>query len=158
MGRAQRGAGESTRRWITLCTIPYFLFPISPADGADLVEIYRLAQSADTQYAAARATWAASQEKLPQGLAGLLPHASVSVASQHSDRDSRTAGVVVPGGYSSRASASVNQPLYRPQQFAAYEQAKTQVSQADAVLALAAQELILRVAQAYFDILLAQDS
>ena len=79
MGRAQRGAGERTRRWITLCTIPYFLFPISPADGADLLEIYRLAQSADTQYAAARASWAASQEKLPQGLSGLLPSASVGV-------------------------------------------------------------------------------
>jgi outer membrane protein len=39
-----------------------------------------------------------------------------------------------------------------------YEQALTQVEQADAQLALAAQDLILRVAQAYFDVLLAQDN
>src|SRR5687768_5296171 len=160
MGRAQRGAGESTRRWITLCTIPYFLFPISPADGADLLEIYRLAQSADTQYAAARASWAASQEKLPQGLSGLLPSASVGVTVQNSERDtqSATTGTVVPGRSSSTATASVNQPIYRPQRYAAYEQSKTQVAQADAVLAQAAQDLILRVAQAYLDVLLAQDT
>ena len=154
------GNREWTRRWITLCTIPYFLFPISPADAADLLEIYRLAQSADTQYAAARATWAANQEKLPQGLSGLLPSASVGVTVQNSERDTRSAttGTVVPGRSSSTASASVNQPIYRPQRYAAYEQAKTQVAQADAVLAQAAQDLILRVAQAYFDVLLAQDT
>ena len=39
-----------------------------------------------------------------------------------------------------------------------YEQAKSQVAQADAVFALAAQDLILRVAQAYFDVLLAQNT
>jgi outer membrane protein len=154
------GNGEWTRRWITLCTIPYFLFPISPADAADLLEIYRLAQSADTQYAAARASWAASQEKLPQGLSGLLPSASVGVTVQNSERDTRSAttGTVVPRGSSSRATAQVDQPLYRPQRYAAYEQAKAQVAQADAVLAQAAQDLILRVAQAYLDVLLAQDT
>jgi outer membrane protein len=130
------------------------------AHGADLLEIYRLAQSADTQYAAARASWAASQEKLPQGLSGLLPSASVGVTVQNSERDTRSAttGTVVPGGSSSRATAQVDQPLYRPQRYAAYEQAKTQVAQADAVLAQAAQDLILRVAQAYLDVLLAQDT
>jgi outer membrane protein len=152
--------GKWEKRWLTLLTVPYFLFPISPAQSADLLEIYRLAQSADTQYAAARASWAASQEKLPQGLSGLLPSASVGVTVQNSERDTRTAttGTVVPGRNSSTATASVNQPIYRPQRYAAYEQAKTQVAQADAVLAQSAQDLILRVAQAYFDVLLAQDT
>jgi outer membrane protein len=160
MGRAPRGARESARRLLALCAIPCLLLSVSAARGADLIEIYRLAQSADTQYAAARAAWAASQEKLPQGLSGLLPSASVGVTIQNSERDTRSAttGTVVPGRSSSSASASVNQPLYRPQRYAAYEQAKTQVAQADAVLTLAAQDLILRVAQAYFDVLLAQDT
>jgi outer membrane protein len=149
---------ESKRRLLALFSL--FLAPLSSALGADLLEIYRLAQSADTQYAAARAAWAASQEKLPQGLAGLLPSATVNVNVQNSERDTRSAttGTVVPGRSSSSASASVNQPLYRPQSYAAYEQSKTQVAQADAVLAQAAQDLILRVAQAYFDVLLAQDT
>jgi outer membrane protein len=52
----------------------------------------------------------------------------------------------------------VTQPIYRRQNIVVYEQALTQVEQADAQLALAAQDLILRVAQAYFDVLLAQDN
>src|SRR5688572_22611613 len=41
--------------------------------GVDLVSIYREAQSTDPVYAAARASYLAGQEKLPQGRAGLLP-------------------------------------------------------------------------------------
>ncbi len=59
---------------------------------------------------------------------------------------------------SNSVSLSVTQPLYRPQNIANYEQSKIQVAQADAVFAQAAQDLILRVAQAYFDVLLAQDT
>ena len=44
-----------------------------PAAAADLLEVLRRAQSADATYAAARASWQAAQEKIPQGLAGLLP-------------------------------------------------------------------------------------
>jgi outer membrane protein len=133
-----------------------------PAGGADLLEIYRLAQSSDAQYAGARATWSASQEKLPQGLAGLLPAASLSASTQHNDRELRprdpTTGISTGRFNSNAISLSVTQPLYRPQNITAYGQAKTQVAQADAVFSLAAQELILRVAQAYFDVLLGQDT
>ena len=51
---------------------------------------------------------------------------------------------------------SVSQPLYRYANWIAYDEAKQQVSQADYLLAIAQQDLILRVAQAYFDVLLAQ--
>ena len=132
------------------------------ASGADLLEIYRLAQASDSQYAAARAAWSAGQEKLPQGLAGLLPSASVSASTQYNDRETRSrdpAVATAAGRFNSNAaSLSVTQPLYRPQNLAAYGQAKTQVAQSDAVFAQAAQDLILRVAQAYFDVLLAQDT
>ena len=46
---------------------------VAPAFAADLLQIYRDALSNDQQYAAARATVDAGREKLPQGLAGLLP-------------------------------------------------------------------------------------
>jgi outer membrane protein len=132
------------------------------ANGADLMEIFRMAQSSDAQYAGARATWSAGQERLPQGLAGLLPSASISASTQANDRETRTrdpaASPVESRFNSNSASVSVTQPLYRPQNMAAYGQAKAQVVQADAVFAQATQDLILRVAQAYFDVLLAQDT
>src|SRR4030095_16086823 len=54
------------------------------------------------------------------------------------------------------AIVSASQPLYRQQNWIAYDQAKQQVAQADNVLTIAQQDLILRVSQAYFDVLLAQ--
>lgn len=132
------------------------------AQGADLLDIYRSAQSADAQYASARATWAAGQEKLPQGLSGLLPSATLSASTQQNDRELRFRDPAVAGSRSqfnsNSVSLSVTQPLYRPQNFAAFEQAKTQVAQSDSAFAQAAQDLILRVAQAYFDVLLGQDT
>ncbi|MCC7487961.1 MAG: TolC family outer membrane protein [Burkholderiales bacterium] len=132
-----------------------------PALGADLLEIFRAAQVSDPVYAAARSAWAASQERLPQGRAGLLPSATLSGSTQINDRDFRPRDGTLGGSsrFNSNVwSLSVTQPLYRPQSYTAYEQAKTQVAQADAVFATAAQDLILRVAQAYFDVLLAQNT
>jgi outer membrane protein len=131
-----------------------------PASGADLVEVLRQAQTADATYSAARASWQATQEKLPQGLALLLPSASVTANTQYNDRtiDFRN-NTSVDGRFNSNSIAvTVSQPLYRAQNWIQYEQAKVQVSQSDYQLSLALQDLILRVAQAYFDILLAQDN
>jgi outer membrane protein len=130
--------------------------------AADLMDIFRMAQGADAQYAAARATWSAGQEKLPQGLSGLLPSASVSASTQYNDRDTRSrdpaVGTTTSQFNSNTASILVTQPLYRPLEFTVYEQAKSQVVQSDATFAQSAQDLIVRVAQAYFDVLLAQDT
>jgi outer membrane protein len=138
------------------------LFQAVPAAAADLLDIYRAALASDPVYSAARASWAAAQEKLPQGRAGLLPQASLSASTQHNDRDLNFRDSTQPGSRSqfnsNSASVSITQPIYRQQNFAAYEQGKTQVVLADAQLASAGQDLILRVAQAYFDVLLARDS
>jgi len=130
--------------------------------GADLLDIYRQARESDAGYAAARATWAATQEKLPQGRAGLLPQANLSASTQYNDRDIRFRNPATPdaaGQFNSNSwSVSVSQPLYRKQNQVTYEQSKVQVEQADSQLALAGQDLMLRVAQAYFDVLLAHDN
>ena len=134
----------------------------SAASAADLLDVYRQARGADAVYASARSAWAAAQEKLPQGRAGLLPSVSVSASTQYNDREIRSRNPLegaLTGRFNSNAlSLQLNQPVYRKQSLVAFEQAKTQLTQADAQFALAAQDLVLRVAQAYFDILLAQDN
>ncbi|MDB5863900.1 MAG: type secretion outer membrane protein TolC family [Betaproteobacteria bacterium] len=132
------------------------------ASAADLLDVYRLARSSDPTYSAARGAWAAAQERIPQARAGLLPLASVSASAQYNDRTivfrddtvQRSKGTFGSTGLS----LSVSQPLYRKQNGIVYDQALTQVEQADAQLALSAQDLILRSAQSYFDILLAYDN
>ena len=51
---------------------------------------------------------------------------------------------------------SASQPLYRPQNVVALDQAKEQVTQSDFTLAIAQQDLIIRTSVAYFDVLLAE--
>ncbi|MBS1217305.1 MAG: TolC family type secretion outer membrane protein [Proteobacteria bacterium] len=130
-----------------------------PAAAADLVDIYRQALASDPVYSAARASWQAAQEKLPQGLAGLLPQASLSASTQYNDRELQFRDPTIAfnrNQYNSNsASVSVTQPIYRKQNLVAYDQGKTQVALSDAQFAVAGQDLILRVSQAYFDVLLA---
>jgi outer membrane protein len=142
--------------------LPALLLTSSAAAAADLLDVFRQAQASDAGYAGARATWAAAQERIPQGRAGLLPLASLSASAQYNDRSTRFRDASIPRASTNFSSTGINlsvtQPIYRRQNAIVYEQAFTQVEQADAQLALAAQDLILRVAQAYFDVLLAQDN
>ncbi len=133
-----------------------------PGYAADLLDVFRSAQTADAVYGSARAQWAAAQERIPQGRAGLLPQASIAANTQYNDRSvsARTPGIPESTAQfnSNAITLSITQPLVRLQSVTAYEQARTQVDQAEAQLALAAQDLILRVAQGYFDVLLAADN
>lgn len=130
----------------------------------DLLAIYQQAQSSDPTWASAQSANLAAQEKLVQGKALLLPTAALGANAGHTQSNlDRTGGVTNIGrsghdqyethGYS----LNVSQPLYRKQNSIQYEQSKTQVAQADEQLNTAHQDLMLRVSQAYFDVLLAQD-
>jgi outer membrane protein len=130
----------------------------SSAWGADLLQIYREAQQNDAVFAAARATLEAGQEKLPQGRAGLLPTLGVTGNTQWneneiSSRDGPKLGS--PNFNSNGYTITLSQPLFRWQNWVAYGQSKWQVAQAEANFLQARQDLILRVAQAYFDALYA---
>ena len=126
----------------------------APLNAADLMDIYREALDQDAQYAAARAEHKAAQEKIPQGRAGLLPTLTLSGVRQRQLIDSS----IGPERTINRAGVVVQaiQPLFRMENFVAYEQSKIQVMQADSQFIIAAQDLILRVARAYFDALIAQ--
>lgn len=124
--------------------------------AANLSEIYHQAQNSDAVYAAARAAYRAGVEKLPQGRAGLLPQASLNANVLNNDSHSSVFG---DKNYTSKsAGITVTQPIYRKQNWEQYEQAKQQVHVAEAQLANAAQDLILRTAQAYFDVLQSEDN
>jgi outer membrane protein len=128
----------------------------TPALAANLGEIYQLARSNDAKLAAAREAYRAGQEKLPQGKAGLLPNLSLS-ASYFDARTDATPGPITstePYGYR----LLLSQPLYRRQNLETYEQAKIQTLLSEQQLRLAEQDLVLRAATAYFDVLRAQDS
>ena len=128
---------------------------------ADLLEVYRDAVGYDAQFSAARAALEAGREKLPQGRAGLLPQVGLSANSvwNEIDFESRPSTGVVPARYNSNGwGISLTQPLFRWQNWASYKQSELAVVQAETQFANARQDLLLRVAQAYFDVLLAQET
>lgn len=131
-----------------------------PAVAEDLLQIYREAQRNDPAIAAAKATWTATQEKLPQAEAGLLPSVSLSAAANYNNYDATIRSdprIDINRNYGfASATVSAAQPLFRYQNVVAVDQAKQTVTQADYTLNVAQQDLIVRVAVAYFDILLAQ--
>jgi outer membrane protein len=133
----------------------------SPLCAADLMQIYREAQANDAAYAAARFTLEAGRERTPQALAGLLPTIGISGNTQWNENDislrrsSTTDNVKFnSNGYS----LTLTQPLFRWQNWVAYDQSKFQVAQAEANFVQAGQDLILRVSQAYFDVLYANEN
>ena len=136
-----------------------------PAHAENLVDIYAQAKASDPTLAAARSAHAATQEKLPQGRALLLPSAAFNANANHSNTDTSYNGsnsaFRFGGGNQSfetySYSVNASQPIYRKQNRVQYEEAKTQVMQAEEQLTSAEQELMLRTSQTYFDVLLAQD-
>jgi len=136
------------------------LLAAGPALSADLIAVYREATLQDAAYSSAKAQYIAAQERLPQGRALLLPNVNFGAGSNYNDVDVEYKNSTFASGrrdfYDYNYGVTVSQPIYRSENMAIYEQAKIQVRQAQTQLNIAAQDLIIRVAQAYFDVLLAR--
>lgn len=135
----------------------------TPAAAEDLLQVFRDAQGYDAVYSSARYSLEAAREKLPQGRALLLPSLNLSASTTRSSIDSESDNPAASPSFSRQPTSTgytlnLTQPLYRPQSFAVYNQAEFQVRQAEATFGQAAQDLAVRVAQAYFDVLAAQDT
>ena len=152
-----RVTAPATRFLFLLATI----FSTVSAQAIDLVQVYREALLSDAQYLTARANAEAGREKAPQALSGLLPALNATAHTTWNDNTYSTASLPKNSNQSYNADGyniSLTQPLFRWQNFVQYRQGKLLVVQAEALFAQAAQELILRVAQAYFDVLYAQEN
>jgi outer membrane protein len=130
------------------------------AMAADLMSIYREAQLQDATYAGAKAQYIGAQEKLPQARSLLLPNVSFGAGTHYNDVNTDYPSNIFPSGrrdfYDYNYGINITQPLYRQQNTATFEQAKIQVKQAETQLTASAQDLMTRVAQGYFDVLLAR--
>ena len=136
------------------------LLACGPALSADLLSVYRDATLQDAVYASAKAQYIAAQERLPQARALLLPNVNFGAGANYNNLDVEYENSTFAAGnrefHDYNYGVTLTQPLYRRQNALAYEQAKIQVKQAQTQFTVAAQDLMTRVAQAYFDVLLAR--
>lgn len=142
---------RSTFLWLVFLT---GIVCSAASNASNLVDIYHEALEKDAQYQSARAAYQAAQEKIAQGRAGFLPNINLSFTRQVQEVDTTLGPSVTIQNRGLVLSAT--QPIVRFENFIIYAQAKTQVSQAESQFVIAAQDLILRVAQAYFNVLDAQ--
>lgn len=140
-----------------LCT------PLMPAGAAeDLLALYEEARQQDPVLGAAEARYQAVTEQVPQARSQLLPRVEVDAGI---DRERLEFGDDVPGGGGAGGSftsqgwgATVTQPIYDARAWPALDASRSQVEAAEQELEAARQELMVRLVNAYFDVLLADDS
>lgn len=132
------------------------------AQALDLMEALNAAQAYDSQFMSARAAREAAAEKLPQGRSGLLPSAALSSNYSKIQGDG---SFTIPTSfqkhldYNSKGyQLQLKQPLFNMASFDSYEQSKLLTAIGDVQFEQAKMDLLLRVAQAYFDVLAAQDA
>ena len=133
----------------------------SPLFAADLMQVYREAQDNDPTFATARSTLDAGREKSPQARAGLLPSLTLSGNTVWNENEISTHNgptIAKPHYNSNGYQLTLSQPLFRWQNWVSYDQSKLQVAQAEANFVQARQDLILRVSQAYFDVVYAVEN
>lgn len=150
----------SGMRWTSILCLSMVHTPVF---AENLLEVLALARENDARFASARAAYQAGQEKIVQGSAGLLPTLSIKGSVEYTRSDTEYQGAApFPSGYQYYENGSyglnVTHPLYRRPVYAGYQQSVSQTAQANAQFGVAETEFLQRVAQTYFDVLMAQDS
>ncbi|HAY09861.1 MAG TPA: channel protein TolC [Thauera sp.] len=144
------------KRLLAVCIAGLFS---AGAMAADLMQAYQDALANDARLAAARAELEAGRERVVQGRAGLLPQIGLSANTTWNDSELRSTSGSPERSYNSNGyGVQLTQPLFRWQNWVQYKQGELQTALSETQFGIARQDLVLRVAEAYFNVLIAQDA
>lgn len=134
----------------------------SSALGMSLNQAVQLARQSDPALLAAGSSVTASQGRVTQARSALLPQLSINVATNRNSREYVTRGGPIPVDedrfLSKNAQLNLNYALWRPANLYALDQAKAAVAQVSHQYAAAEQDMLLRLTQAWFDLMQARDA
>ena len=131
------------------------------AQGMSFLTAYQLARQNDPTFAAARAAYDAAREQIPRSRAHLLPHLALTGSDDKTRAETAFQDPIYGPSQVDRSvgvwtwSLQLSQPLVAIPQIFRYEQSQALVVKATALYRRAQQHLIVRVAQAYFRVLVA---
>jgi outer membrane protein len=128
-----------------------------PVRAQSLVELFDAARAYDATYQSAKSQYDATVARADQSRAGTLPSVGLGMAMSRTALDANIR-LPNPAFGAQSATISASQPLYRPANWLTYEQGQKSVLVGQALLDAAGQDLVVRVSQAYFDVLAAQDA
>jgi outer membrane protein len=149
-------------RWLVV-TVVLCAALLMPAESraADLLEVFAQAQQNDSQYSQVQASARATLEQYPQARAQLLPFIDFTYTTQKNYQHvSKTSvGSTGNGQYNNTDwSANLTQPVFHIDRIISLGQADDRIAQAQAQVDFALQDLIVRTASRYFDVLAALDT
>ncbi|WP_018873598.1 TolC family outer membrane protein [Thioalkalivibrio sp. ALJ16] len=130
---------------------------VAPAAASSLMEVYDRAAAEDAELRTAEAEYRSVLENRPLARSALLPQISGQAEAGAFYRDDRNQ----PGSLDGRQTSfglNLSQSIYDRRNYIELAQVDLQIARAAAELDAARQDLILRVAQAYFDVLIAQET
>lgn len=137
------------------------------AQAENLIDLYQAARGYDAAYLAAKSQFDAAQFKADQARSLQRPSVNLQATVKRNRLDSSQPDAINPltGGMVSYDSTSTNsqvavaarQPLFNQSNSAKVSQAEASLTAAQADLKMAEDDLVARLAQAYFDVLSAQD-
>ena len=127
------------------------------AQAQNLMSLFETARGFDATYKAAQYQYTANLSKGEQAKAVLLPTVGLSANMNKTDVDLIAASQTV-SSQSRSATLSASQPLFRPANTATYQQGMRQLELAGIQLKAAEQDLMVRLSQAYFDVLISRES
>ena len=129
----------------------------------DLKQVYQAALAQDANIRASRAAADSGRERLPQARAGLLPQVSASAGRNNNNLDTTAPNILGNPTttndqyFSDNRTLQVRQPLINMQRWLQFQQAKSVVEEVEANLDRDLQNLVVRVAGAYFETLMADE-
>jgi outer membrane protein len=126
------------------------------AHAQSLLELYNAAHGYDASYLSARSLADSIPYRIEQTGALLRPSASLGASAGYGWTNPPIFSTFE--GYTGSVTVSGRQPLYNPVNSATVKQAEKSIETARADLDTAEQDLILRLSQAYFDVLGAMDT
>jgi len=138
------------------CNLIWF---ISPLFATDLMDVYHHALENDPKFKADYSSFMAKSESLPQAWSSLLPKISLEALINRNKTYLSSNNLLINTTYSGNEwHLAAHQDVFNYQAWKQVQQASASVKAALASFNDAAQDLILRTASMYFDILFAQDS
>jgi len=128
------------------------------AQAQSLTTLYDAAHGYDAAYLSARALYDSTPYRVEQTEALLRPTAAAAASAGRTQVNAGYLPNSSYGNWTSAASVNGRQPLFNPGNAATVKQAERSLDSAAADLDTAEQDLILRLSQAYFDVLGAEDT
>lgn len=152
----------SIRSWTALAALAWLLALPSASFGEDLVEAFDLAKQNDPTFREATYLKLAQDETLRLAWSRLLPQVSgnfdwATVRQDIKASDDNLFEVGTTDFRTTEFGARLTQPLFRLTEMSRVYQAKSETRKAAAEVDAAFQELIFRVADAYFEVLAGED-